>query len=309
MGCNVNSDEAFARSLAFELPNSNDASFAHELSLADQTARDAAIARSLATLGSGVDDALSHTHQPFGLAAQPSNSGMLYVAAEIGESEVEMLVDTGAQMSVISEPLANQLGLLSHLDRSRQGIANGVGQAKIEGHVKDIPVRLGHVEFPLTFSVLQTQQPLLILGLDQMRTYKCLVDIERHFLVFGGSGGVEVPFVTTSRASVTSPMDAVLIQARRAVDMLRSRNPSGASDTVDTLGRLLRNITKNPSQAKYRRLRGSNTRLQQDILAHPEAVELLRLVGFAPDGEDLVLPMGTPLNAVQKLTMRGGLFG
>jgi len=309
MGCNVNSDEAFARSLAFELPNSNDASFAHELSLADQTARDAAIARSLATLGSGVDDALSHTHQPFGLAAQPSNSGMLYVAAEIGESEVEMLVDTGAQMSVISEPLANQLGLLSHLDRSRQGIANGVGQAKIEGHVKDIPVRLGHVEFPLTFSVLQTQQPLLILGLDQMRRFNCLVDLQRSCLVFGGHGGVEVPFVESSGGISPSPIHLILAQGHRAVAQLRTRDSLNAHSALATLRRLLINITNNPAVAKYRLLRGGNEKLQRDVLAHPEIIELLRMVGFVSEGDNLLLPEGAPLHALRSIVRSGGPLG
>eukprot|EP00929_Paragymnodinium_shiwhaense_P058959 TRINITY_DN29518_c0_g1_i2.p2 TRINITY_DN29518_c0_g1~~TRINITY_DN29518_c0_g1_i2.p2 ORF type:complete len:185 (-),score=22.33 TRINITY_DN29518_c0_g1_i2:108-662(-) len=39
---------------------------------------------------------------------------MVYVACLIGNSTVEMMVDTGAQMSVISTRLSEQLGLMGH---------------------------------------------------------------------------------------------------------------------------------------------------------------------------------------------------
>ena len=46
---------------------------------------------------------------------------------------VEMMVDSGAQHSVISAPLARRLGLMNRLDRSEQGVAAGVGRAGIIG--------------------------------------------------------------------------------------------------------------------------------------------------------------------------------
>lgn len=105
-----------------------------------------------------------------------------------------MLVDTGAQSSVLSMPLVRQLGLTNRVDRRYQGVAAGVGRAKISGSIRNVSVHLGngHVEFLMDFIVLEVQDPLVILGLDQMRKYKCLVDMEREKLIFGGAGGVEV---------------------------------------------------------------------------------------------------------------------
>lgn len=102
------------------------------------------------------------------------------------------MVDTGAESSVISESLAKELGLYHQLDRRSQGIASGVGQARIVGEIRDAVVTLGHVEFLMDFMVLQVPQKLMLLGLDQMRKYKCIVNLEKDVLVFGGSGGVEV---------------------------------------------------------------------------------------------------------------------
>merc|ERR1711924_324739 len=102
----------------------------------------------------------------------------------------EMLVDTGAQMSVISSPLVRQLGL-----------ASGVGYARILGRLRGVPVRLGThsgVEFALDFSILGVDQELLMLGIDQMRRFECIIDLQKQCLVFGGSGGSEVAFLPPS---------------------------------------------------------------------------------------------------------------
>ena len=61
-------------------------------------------------------------------------------------------------------------------------------------------MRLGHVEFGISFICLEVPDALLILGMDQMRRFKCVVDLERDRLVFGGAGGVDVPFLPPSSA-------------------------------------------------------------------------------------------------------------
>jgi len=123
---------------------------------------------------------------------------LIYVACEIGSTTVEIMVDTGAQSSVISMPLVKQLNLTRHLDSSHQGVAAGVGTARILGKLRGVPVKLGHVEFALDFSVLAVDDQLLLLGIDQLRRFKCIVDLERQRLVFGGRDGVEVSFLPPS---------------------------------------------------------------------------------------------------------------
>jgi len=120
-----------------------------------------------------------------------SQSHMCIVPCVMGDGcAVEMIVDTGAQSSVLSLPLAQQLGL--KIDKSHQGVAVGVGRARVVGMVRNIICELGHVEFHMDFAVLDAPEKLLLLGLDLMRRYKCIVDLERDVLVFGGKGGVEV---------------------------------------------------------------------------------------------------------------------
>ena len=102
------------------------------------------------------------------------------------------MVDTGAQSSVMSARLARQLNIIARLDTRFQGVASGVGSARILGKIHGVICELGHVEFPMDFIVLDMNEDLLLLGLDLMRKYKCIVDLERDVLIFGGKGGVEV---------------------------------------------------------------------------------------------------------------------
>ncbi len=107
---------------------------------------------------------------------------------------MEMLVDTGAQSSIISAPLVTQLGLSNRLNTRYQGVAAGVGRAKISGRIQNVVCAFGdgHVEFLMDFMVLDITELLVIIGLDQLRKYKCLVDVGSGRLIFGGTGGVAV---------------------------------------------------------------------------------------------------------------------
>jgi hypothetical protein len=123
---------------------------------------------------------------------------MCYAPCIIGDPGVcvELLVDTGASVSVMSFELAVQLGLQHQIDGSVQGLASGIGHAQILGKLYNVYVELGHVEFRMDFAILGgTPDKLLLLGLDLMRQYKCIVDLESDVLIFGGRGGVQVPLL------------------------------------------------------------------------------------------------------------------
>jgi hypothetical protein len=128
---------------------------------------------------------------------------MLFVSCTLDHAhDVTLLVDTGASSSAMSLDMATNLGLLSKLNRNVYGSAMGVGSSNIVGILENIEVVFhGHVEFRLCFMVLDSPTlPCCILGLDQMRKYKCQIDLDGKELVFGGKGGVSVPFLPPSQA-------------------------------------------------------------------------------------------------------------
>ena len=140
----------------------------------------------------------STTNGNSSMPQRSSSSHMCHLACVMGENGicVEMMVDTGAQSSVMSSTLAQDLGL--NLERA-YGMASGVGTARITGIARNVPCRFNGelMEFSMDFMILELgrAERMLLLGLDQMRKYKCLVDLERNVLIFGGSGGLEVPML------------------------------------------------------------------------------------------------------------------
>lgn len=117
-----------------------------------------------------------------------------------GKSPVALLVDTGASTSAMSTEMVFKLGLESKLNPNVYGNAKGVGTSNIVGVVENVECTIGHVEFRLFFMVLEGTMPYSILGLDQMRRFKCQVDLDEDVLVFGGKNGVSVPLLPQKEA-------------------------------------------------------------------------------------------------------------
>ena len=94
------------------------------------------------------------------------DGGMVLVECRFGDAAaVEMMVDSGAQHSVISAPLARRLGLMNRLDGAEQSVAAGVDRARIIGKLRSVAIYLKNVEFALDFSVLEVPDHQLLLEL------------------------------------------------------------------------------------------------------------------------------------------------
>jgi hypothetical protein len=135
---------------------------------------------------------------------------MLYVPCHVDGRAIELLVDSGASSSAISSAMLARLGLQHKVNPAVAGAASGVGSAQILGVLENIACKIGHVEFRLYFMVLEVQVPLLILGLDQLRRFNCLIDLENNKLVFGGTNGVSVPFLSRELAAQTAQSSFVM---------------------------------------------------------------------------------------------------
>ena len=137
---------------------------------------------------------------------------MLYVLCEIDGYPAEMLIDSGASTSAISSMMMKKLNLEHKLSPQIAGNASGVGMTKILGAIENVTCSIGQglFEFRLFFMVLDAPTiPILILGLDQMRRFKCIVDLDDNVLRFGGKDGMSVPFLSkelASQAAMTSSM-------------------------------------------------------------------------------------------------------
>eukprot|EP00339_Tiarina_fusa_P016041 CAMPEP_0117031446 /NCGR_PEP_ID=MMETSP0472-20121206/22598_1 /TAXON_ID=693140 ORGANISM="Tiarina fusus, Strain LIS" /NCGR_SAMPLE_ID=MMETSP0472 /ASSEMBLY_ACC=CAM_ASM_000603 /LENGTH=220 /DNA_ID=CAMNT_0004739767 /DNA_START=186 /DNA_END=845 /DNA_ORIENTATION=+ len=165
--------------------------------------------------------------------AKLSADHMLFVSCTVESSrQVHLLVDTGASASAMSTNMVYQLGLETKLNQEIVGAAKGVGSSNIVGVVENVECIIGHVEFRLFFMVLEGQMPYAILGLDQMRRFKCQVDLDEDVLVFGGKDGVKEPFLPQQEAMVVAQNWMCMEQEQEELAPNSSAQPKGKTSSL-----------------------------------------------------------------------------
>ncbi|TVU32946.1 hypothetical protein EJB05_24711 [Eragrostis curvula] len=140
----------------------------------------------------GIDEnweaALEHNPEAFARVV------MLYVDMEVNGVPLKAFVDSGAQSTIISKSCAERCGLLRLLDQRYRGIAVGVGQSEILGRIHVAPIKIGHLFYPCSFTVLDAPNMEFLFGLDMLRKHQCMIDLKDNVLRVGG-GEVSVPFL------------------------------------------------------------------------------------------------------------------
>ena len=99
-------------------------------------------------------------------------------------------------VTVMTLQCAKMCNLLNVIDSRFQGVAAGVGAARIVGRVHMCQLRFGkRMACDLSVTVLEQSSkgaPDLLLGLDLMRKYQATIDLAKNGMVLGGE---LIPFV------------------------------------------------------------------------------------------------------------------
>jgi hypothetical protein len=131
---------------------------------------------------------------------------MLYVRAMVNGVEMKAFVDSGAQMTIMSQRCASKCGLLRLMDTKFSGIAKGVGTSKILGRVHMADLRVAGVNLPCTFTILEQDDMDFLLGLDMLKRFQACIDLNKKKLTLSAGGiVVETPFLEGSDLPGKSP--------------------------------------------------------------------------------------------------------
>ena len=123
---------------------------------------------------------------------------MLYVQLEVNNIPLKAFVDSGAQMTIMSEACAERCNVLRFLDKRYAGMASGVGTAKILGKIHMVQMKLGNSYFPVSATILENSSMDVLFGLDTLKRYRCCIDLQKNVLRMndGVAGQEEVPFLS-----------------------------------------------------------------------------------------------------------------
>ena len=120
---------------------------------------------------------------------------MLYIKLEINKTQLVALVDTGAQTTVVSQYKAEKCGLMNLCDERFQGIVQGVGVSKIVGVVHAAQLKIEDKFIMCKITIVESVAVDFIFGLDNMRSHRCHVNLEKNKLVFPDVG-LEAKFLS-----------------------------------------------------------------------------------------------------------------
>ncbi|XP_010224123.1 PREDICTED: nuclear receptor-interacting protein 3 [Tinamus guttatus] len=169
---------------------------------------------------------------------QPGSPGrteeeeLIVVSCQCAGKELKAVVDTGSQFNLISSACLDRLGggfpfslcrLSEHLkafssDEERVSLPHDV---RAIGRVDGLVLALGAVSVECAALVVEDNEKPFSLGLQTLKSLKCIINMEKQHLVLGQAGRAEIPFAEGDAAAAAE----------------REEEPSGKGSSRDLLQR------------------------------------------------------------------------
>ncbi|XP_073980439.1 protein DDI1 homolog 1-like isoform X1 [Rhodnius prolixus] len=106
----------------------------------------------------------------------------LYINCKVNGFPAIALVDSAAEITTMTETLAQKIGCLRLVDSKYGGSAKGLGTQRIHGRINLALLTIEDVVFLASFAIVNTDHVEIIIGLDNLKKHKCLIDFGNNLL-------------------------------------------------------------------------------------------------------------------------------
>ncbi|XP_021491952.1 nuclear receptor-interacting protein 3 isoform X2 [Meriones unguiculatus] len=124
---------------------------------------------------------------------------MILVSCQCAGKDMKALVDTGCQYNLISSACVDRLGL-KDLVKSHKHEGEKLSlprHLKVVGHIEHLLITVGSLRLDCPAVVVDDNEKSLSLGLQTLRSLKCVINLDKHRLIVGKTDKEEIPFVET----------------------------------------------------------------------------------------------------------------
>ncbi|KAM9352306.1 nuclear receptor-interacting protein 3-like [Symphorus nematophorus] len=121
----------------------------------------------------------------------------IYVPGKCLGREVNVLIDTGCKLNLMSSLTVERFGLKELVEENKMEMDGFSFQRKlcIDGQIKEIGLTIGELRVMCSFAIIESNRPLMSLGNKTLKSLKCVIDTEKQMLVFGKTVREQVQFV------------------------------------------------------------------------------------------------------------------
>jgi len=204
---------------------------------------------------------------------------MLYIDCSVNGMPMQAFIDTGAQSTIMSHKCAERLQLLKMMDDRYKGIAKGVGTGNILGRVHAAQMEIGGKFFPFGISIIEsaTLGVDMILGLDNLKRHRCIIDLAGNCLKFM-NGEVSIPFISEKDVRESFYTEQEDIPAE-----LLQEESKGGSPKKPSPAKLVTKPVSNPAPTAQSENEKKIARLIQEGVSRQEAMTILASVNWNLD--------------------------
>ena len=140
----------------------------------------------------------------------------MQIMCEINGYMVPAIIDTGAEISVMSASCARRCHLTNQIDPQYAGKATGVGSCEIVGGIDALDMRIGPVSFQNKISILYQSRCDLLIGLDILRRFDCELSFKKKYMKLSvRKETLRVPLLSND---VYNPIDDTRIYSNSSPD-------------------------------------------------------------------------------------------
>ena len=109
---------------------------------------------------------------------------MLYINGKINNKDLDIFIDTGAQVSVMSLSTAKDLGVDFLIDYFCEGQLVGIGTKNMIGKIHYLDIQLDNFNLPCGFTIIDDNDIKIMLGLNSMLSLGCMIDLKNKKMIF-----------------------------------------------------------------------------------------------------------------------------